>query len=253
MSARCPNNHVNREGARFCRTCGVELQPQGPAAYSSHARAPAAGPRAASLPSRVAPAPSPRYVPRASPASGAQGGLATALPLVIVFCGGFAVLAAFFMGWLAFSLPAVSMLLGASSPMTISGYDLVMMGPGTYRSVPVILVVLIPGLGALGLLLTGFAALPDASWRPLLGVAHIMLGVAGLVALAVLLTSARAEPEQLIRELGLKGAAPSLLSAALIRVEPASGYAVNLVGFVLLLIGGMADFVFQTRGRQRRV
>lgn len=195
------------------------------------------------------PARSPVRVQKVSTAGGARGGLANSLSLALVLCGGVAVLAAFFMDWLAFSLPAVGMLLGSSTPLTISGYDLVMMGPGTYRSVPVILVVLIPGLGALGILVSGLRVMPESSWRPFLGIAQLLMGAAGLVALAALLTAARSEPQQMLGELGLKGAIPSLLSAALVRIEPGSGYGVSLGGFALLVIGGLADFVFHSRSR----
>ncbi len=153
------------------------------------------------------------------------------------------------MAWLGFSLPAVGFLLGQARPITVSGYDLLIAGPGSYRSTPIVAVALIPALGALAILLTGLWALPRAPWRPFVGIVPMLLGMAGLVSLGVLLTIARAEPERLLRELGLQGELPSLLSAALVRVEPASGYALSVVGFILLLMGGAVDIVIQARAR----
>jgi hypothetical protein len=140
MSLLCPNNHPNREGARFCQTCGLAVrqpvplrspaqvsiphraEPQG--RFPAQAAGYGAGSAAALGPPHIAPAQVPEYVPRSTSGSSTRGGLATLIPLVLVFGGGLAVLAGFFMPWLAFSLPAVSFILGPSNPMTISGDNL---------------------------------------------------------------------------------------------------------------------------------
>lgn len=238
MTMLCANNHPNREGARFCQTCGAALIQATPAFHPARAlvRAPvhAMAPRVAFLPQAAARVP-------------ARSGVATAIPLVLIVCGGLLVIVAFFLPWLAFSLPVMSMILGPSTTMTISGYEILMNGPGSYRSVPVVLVVMIPALGLLALLLSGLEALPKLGQRRILASVDMLLGIAGFIALALLLTTARSEPEQLLSDLGLKGAISSLMSAALVHIEPGLGYAVNVVGFVLLLFGGMAGFVMYAR------
>jgi hypothetical protein len=256
MSLLCPNNHPNREGARFCQTCGMALRKAPSLPAERRVRLPrqtagyGVGSAGALGISPVPPAPVHGVLPRSMSASRTSGGLATAIPLVMVISGGLAVVAGFFLPWLAFSLPAVSFLLGESKPVTISGYDLLMTGPGTYRTVPVVLIALIPAFGGVSLLLTGLWALPGVLWRRVSGLAIVLMGVGGIIALGVLLTGARSEPEQLLSELGLRGTISSFLSAALVRVEPGLGFAVNLVGFVLLVIGGVTDLV--TKGRAPR-
>lgn len=242
MSPRCPNNHPNRAGARYCQTCGARLDQPPTAAY----RAPA--PVAVSV--QATGARQVRNLRRAASAGRASAGLGAGISSAMGIAGGLASAAAFFWGWLTFSMPAMNFLLGSSKPVTISGYEILTMGPGTYRSIPIVLVVLIPALGAAALVLSAFAALSEIFRRRPWGLVHIALGLGGLVALAALLTFARGEPEQLMNELGLKGAMSSLLSAAMIRIEPAPGYALNAVGYVLILVGGLVGFAF---GTQRQI
>lgn len=234
MTPRCPNNHPNRPEARFCQTCGAPLRQPAPLPVSAPVM----------LSVQLGPARAAAYVPRVATARRRGAGWGTGVASALGTIGGLAVLAAFFMGWIAFSLPAVNFLLGPSAPVTISGYDIFMMGPGTYRSSPVVLVLLIPALGAAAFLLAALEAVTDMLRGRLVGIAQIILGIAGLAALAALLTVARQEPQHLLSELGLKGSFTSLLSAALVRVEPAPGFALNALGFILILLAGVVTCVF---------
>jgi hypothetical protein len=235
MTAICPNGHPNREGAKFCVVCGARLS----------AFAPLPIPAAAPIqpPAPMPPPPVVPAVPYAAPAP--RGGCRFPFGLIPTLPGMLIVAAAFFMDWLVITSAIGSFFLAPQANMTFSGVKILTSAPASYQGYPSAIILVVPGLAFVALLLTVLTAIRVIPLRWLLSGVQLVLAVVGVVFMVLLLSNAKAAPEQMVKSFGLTGDIATQLASALAQIQPGLGFWGTILGFVLIGFGAVIDFFTQ--------
>jgi hypothetical protein len=153
--------------------------------------------------------------------------------------------AGFFMDWLVISSPMGNFLTVMNENQTLSGYRILTAAPTTFQSYPTMGIVVIPGLAVVALLITVLTAVRVIPLRWLLSGAQFLLAVGGVVAMFMVLGTARSQAEQLLKSYGFLELLSQLLSKAVINIDPGLGLYTTAFGFVLIGLGAFVDFMTQ--------